>query len=166
MTIFQVHVSILIQRVSLYKFSSTAILSQNSSILKNSIQFRSFIMFASGSADDLESVAQEQPRQDHHVEPDPLRPLKLLSLGNSYLKLSRRTSSSLILIDGGGVRGLSSIIILENLMTKVNAARKEQGLLPKEPWQLFDMIGGTSTGGYVILLSFICLYFTSAKLSM
>lgn len=34
-------------------------------------------------------------------------------------------------------------------MTKVNAARKAHGLRPQEPWQLFDLIGGTSTGGCV-----------------
>ncbi len=50
-----------------------------------------------------------------------------------------------IVTDGGGVRGLSSIIILKKIMKGVNANRASGTEL--EPWQVFDMIGGTSTGG-------------------
>lgn len=105
---------------------------------------------ASGSDNGLQR--QEQPKSDPEIEPDPLRPLKLLSLGKNYDSPATEALNLTIMLDGGGVRGLSSIIILENLMTKVNEARKQQGLHPKEPWQLFDMIGGTSTGGFVALL--------------
>lgn len=38
-------------------------------------------------------------------------------------------------------------MILDHIMRAVNAMRPEDGQL--EPHQLFDMIGGTSTGGYV-----------------
>jgi hypothetical protein len=51
--------------------------------------------------------------------------------------------------DGGGVRGLSALIILEHFMDRANRKHKEQGLEPQEPWQMFHLIGGTSTGGYV-----------------
>ncbi|KFY16292.1 hypothetical protein V492_01439 [Pseudogymnoascus sp. VKM F-4246] len=54
----------------------------------------------------------------------------------------------LLSLDGGGVRGLSALIILEHLMDRTNRKRKEQGLDPQEPWQMFHLIGGTSTGGY------------------
>lgn len=49
-------------------------------------------------------------------------------------------------LDGGGVRGLSIIRILKYIMQEVN---RERGLesTPLDPWQEFDMIGGTSTGG-------------------
>ena len=47
------------------------------------------------------------------------------------------------------MRGLSAIIMLENIVEKTNASRKEQGLERVEPWQMFDLIGGTSTGGQV-----------------
>lgn len=46
------------------------------------------------------------------------------------------------------MRGLSALIILRYLMAKVNS-----GLPPnqaKKPFEIFDMIGGTSTGGYTI----------------
>ena len=49
-------------------------------------------------------------------------------------------------LDGGGVRGLSIIKIMKYIMQELN---RERGLeeTPLHPWQEFDMIGGTSTGG-------------------
>ena len=49
----------------------------------------------------------------------------------------------LLALDGGGVRGLSALMILEQLMEAVNPDA------PPKPCDYFDMIGGTSTGGYV-----------------
>jgi len=49
----------------------------------------------------------------------------------------------LLALDGGGVRGLSSLIILEQLMQTINPEH------PPKPCEYFDMIGGTSTGGFV-----------------
>ncbi len=46
-------------------------------------------------------------------------------------------------LDGGGVRGLSIITIVKCIMKNLNRERG-YGL---EPWEEFDMIGGTSTGG-------------------
>lgn len=46
------------------------------------------------------------------------------------------------------MRGLSSILILEHIMRAVNDHRQIDGKEPLEPWQHFDLIGGTSTGGY------------------
>jgi predicted acylesterase/phospholipase RssA len=73
-------------------------------------------------------------------ELNPHRPLRLLSL------------------DGGGVRGLSSLLILQDLME--NIAKEEKRLhirhndnndLP-HPCDYFDLIGGTSTGGIIAIL--------------
>jgi hypothetical protein len=49
--------------------------------------------------------------------------------------------------DGGGVRGLSTLLILKALMTRVNAGRAKAGKHTVKPCDIFDMIGGTSTGG-------------------
>jgi patatin-like phospholipase/acyl hydrolase len=49
----------------------------------------------------------------------------------------------LLSLDGGGVRGLSALMILEQLMQSINPET------PPKPCEYFDMIGGTSTGGYV-----------------
>lgn len=73
-------------------------------------------------------------------------PLRILSLGE------RPLAPVLLLLltgpDGGGIRGISSLLILEELMEGV---RKARGLdhVPL-PCEHFDFIGGTSTGGYVI----------------
>ena len=61
--------------------------------------------------------------------------------------------SALVLMfqDGGGIRGLSSLLILENIMEGI---REAKGLteVPK-PCEYFHLIGGTSTGGYVLTLT-------------
>lgn len=52
---------------------------------------------------------------------------------------------ALLSLDGGGVRGLSSLQILKQLMERI---ADERGLdSPPKPCDFFDMIGGTSTGG-------------------
>jgi patatin-like phospholipase/acyl hydrolase len=70
------------------------------------------------------------------------RPLRLLSL------------------DGGGVRGLSSLLILQRIMHVVN--RKQQaesgGKQSLRPCEYFDIIAGTSTGGLIaIMLGTLCM---------
>ncbi|KAN0095699.1 Acyl transferase/acyl hydrolase/lysophospholipase [Hyaloscypha variabilis] len=55
----------------------------------------------------------------------------------------------LLSLDGGGVRGMSAIAILRELMEKL--ARK-RGVEVVHPWQEFDMIGGTSTGGLLAIM--------------
>jgi hypothetical protein len=54
----------------------------------------------------------------------------------------------LLSLDGGGLRGLSSLYILKTIMTYLNAERNKNGLKEIEkPCEAFDLIGGTSTGG-------------------
>lgn len=53
-------------------------------------------------------------------------------------------------LDGGGVRGLSIIMILKHLMRSLNRKRG----VKVDPWEEFDMIGGTSTGGIIAISSF------------
>lgn len=53
----------------------------------------------------------------------------------------------LLSLDGGGVRGLSSLLILRDIMTQLNAEREDKESL--KPCDIFDLIGGTSTGGCV-----------------
>lgn len=59
------------------------------------------------------------------------------------------TGLCLLSLDGGGVRGLSTLNILKSLMTRLNSQRREAGLPSVKPCEVFDLIGGTSTGGYV-----------------
>lgn len=48
---------------------------------------------------------------------------------------------NLLSLDGGGVRGLSSLYVLQRLMLAKDPEN------PPKPCDYFDMIGGTSTGG-------------------
>ena len=59
------------------------------------------------------------------------------------------TGLCLLSLDGGGVRGLSTLFILKSLMDRLNSDRNSAP--PLKPCEVFDLIGGTSTGGYVIL---------------
>ncbi|KAK6810428.1 hypothetical protein RU639_013809 [Aspergillus parasiticus] len=68
------------------------------------------------------------------------RPLRILSL------------------DGGGIRGISSLLILGNIMEKIRDEIRKQacddgGLKPTpRPYEYFDLIGGTSTGGIIAIM--------------
>lgn len=48
---------------------------------------------------------------------------------------------NLLSLDGGGIRGLSSLYILKHVMESINPD------YPPKPCEYFDMIAGTSTGG-------------------
>jgi len=63
------------------------------------------------------------------------------------LGLLDTTGLCLLSLDGGGVRGLSSLYILKSIMDRLNTTRKAKGLSPVKPCEMFDLIGGTSTGG-------------------
>ncbi|KAH8595394.1 hypothetical protein B0O99DRAFT_686812 [Bisporella sp. PMI_857] len=52
----------------------------------------------------------------------------------------------LLALDGGGVRGLSALIILQHLMETIDPEN------PPKPCDYFDMIGGTSTGGLIAIM--------------
>ncbi|KIO25016.1 hypothetical protein M407DRAFT_244232 [Tulasnella calospora MUT 4182] len=68
---------------------------------------------------------QRRPGVPPHIDPPP-RPLRVLSL------------------DGGGVRGIISLIILEQIMHEVAPNAR--------PCEWFDLIGGTSTGGLIAIM--------------
>lgn len=75
-----------------------------------------------------------------NAETNPRAPLRLLSL------------------DGGGVRGLSSLMVLDDLMENIALEEKRLGRRPQsdhtplKPSDYFDLIGGTSTGGIIAIL--------------
>lgn len=61
----------------------------------------------------------------------------------------------LLSLDGGGVKGISSMMILDDIMKRVrelegHPADPEQHL----PHKYFDLAGGTSTGGLAALMMF------------
>ena len=56
----------------------------------------------------------------------------------------------LLSLDGGGVRGLSSLLILQEIMEEVGAQTDRD--VPPRPCEYFDLIGGTSTGGLIAIM--------------
>lgn len=54
----------------------------------------------------------------------------------------------LLSLDGGGVRGLSTLHVLKHLMENIAPGAKD---IPK-PCEYFDMIGGNSTGGILAIM--------------
>jgi predicted acylesterase/phospholipase RssA len=63
----------------------------------------------------------------------------------------RRRGLNLLSLDGGGVKGLFSLIVLEKLMAEVERRDNSHG--PRRlPCEYFDLIGGTSTGGLLAIM--------------
>lgn len=73
--------------------------------------------------------------------------LCLLSLGMKSIHTNTSRKVTDAHLDGGGVRGLSTLLVLKALMTAVNDERTKVGQSAIKPCELFDLIGGTSTGG-------------------
>ncbi|KEY68262.1 hypothetical protein S7711_07017, partial [Stachybotrys chartarum IBT 7711] len=61
-----------------------------------------------------------------------------------------RRGLRLLSLDGGGIRGISTLIILDAIMDKINERRHRKIL----PHKYFQLAGGTSTGGLIALLLF------------
>ncbi|OGM47679.1 putative kinesin [Aspergillus bombycis] len=61
-----------------------------------------------------------------------------------------KTGLCLLSLDGGGVRGLSTLYILKHLMARLSYERPELGKV--KPCEVFDLIGGTSTGGLIAIM--------------
>ena len=60
-------------------------------------------------------------------------------------------------LDGGGIRGISSLYILKELMAQLERERRATAPDPPlaaslRPCEVFDLICGTSTGGLIALM--------------
>jgi len=65
--------------------------------------------------------------------------------------------------DGGGIRGVAILTTLGEIMMRLKHDLEKSGELPKTdepplPCDYFDLIGGTSTGGYGYSLYLLCLW--------
>ena len=63
----------------------------------------------------------------------------------------------ILALDGGGVRGLSSLLIIQRLMHEVQKIMFDGGKMtedgkPPRPCEYFDLICGTSTGGLMAIM--------------
>ena len=66
----------------------------------------------------------------------------LMALFSIYIQFQTRILS----FDGGGTRGVLSIAMLKEIMSRISPNEKVQ------PYELFDIICGTSTGGIIAVL--------------
>ncbi|KAK3906962.1 hypothetical protein C8A05DRAFT_11320 [Staphylotrichum tortipilum] len=77
--------------------------------------------------------------------------INLLSLGTPFSRYGLGTLSLIgDHLDGGGVRGVASLLILHEIMVKIQEI-KGLDKIPK-PCDYFHMIGGTSTGGLIAIM--------------
>jgi len=60
----------------------------------------------------------------------------------------------LLFADGGGVRGLSTLLILQDLMSRINICVRNQRDSEDhvDPHEIFDLVAGTSTGGLIAIM--------------
>ncbi|KAE8357465.1 phospholipase [Aspergillus caelatus] len=65
---------------------------------------------------------------------------------------NENTRKNILSLDGGGVRGLSTLLILQKIMDRLNSDRRRSGRNEVKPCDVFDLIGGTSTGGLIAIM--------------
>ena len=67
---------------------------------------------------------------------------------------AKRRGLNLLSLDGGGVKGYFTILVLERLLNVVAELEgtEEQISIQKRPCDYFDLIGGTSTGGLLAIM--------------
>jgi patatin-like phospholipase/acyl hydrolase len=74
------------------------------------------------------------------------------------LELKSGEAANLLSLDGGGIKGISTLWILKTIMDKVKEIEKQKGLNtsdePRFPVDYFHMAAGTSTGGIIALMLF------------
>jgi patatin-like phospholipase/acyl hydrolase len=64
----------------------------------------------------------------------------------------------LLSLDGGGIKGISTLIVLDAIMTQIKEIEIERGISTSEeerlPRDYFELAAGTSTGGLIALMLF------------
>jgi Patatin-like phospholipase len=89
---------------------------------------------------DIPNIATPEP-QGQHTDPPPH--------GSTPRNRVIGHSPRILSLDGGGIRGLSALLILNDILDSVRRKSGNHGLLPCEH---FDLIGGTGTGGLIAIM--------------
>jgi len=76
----------------------------------------------------------------------PQKPADIPAVGETGISHQPR----ILALDGGGVRGLSSLVILREIMEEMQRLAKLNET--PRPCDYFDLIGGTSTGGLIAIM--------------
>ncbi|TKA64347.1 hypothetical protein B0A55_09546 [Friedmanniomyces simplex] len=74
------------------------------------------------------------------------------------MSVSCSSEFPLLALDGGGVKGISSVLILDEIMDRVRTIELRNNIStstsPRKPADYFDLAAGTSTGGLIALMLF------------
>ncbi|KAB8220739.1 acyl transferase/acyl hydrolase/lysophospholipase [Aspergillus novoparasiticus] len=94
--------------------------------------------------------------QKPHITCDGVR---LLSIGTRFLHLYITAQLAVNLgRDGGGVRGLVSLLVLDRIMDCIRYQERQENpaasIDDRAPAKYFDLAGGTSTGGLICIMLF------------
>jgi len=77
-------------------------------------------------------------------------------IGPPRMTIQEKAPLRILSLDGGGVRGISSLYILKDLMARVQRQARVANPTPPtpvfRPCDLFDLICGTSTGGLIAIM--------------
>jgi patatin-like phospholipase/acyl hydrolase len=71
--------------------------------------------------------------------------------------LQKGEAANLLSLDGGGIKGISSLVIIQAIMDKVREIENGNGIKNTDdrlPVDYFHLAGGTSTGGIIALMLF------------
>jgi patatin-like phospholipase/acyl hydrolase len=70
--------------------------------------------------------------------------------------MDQQNALRILSLDGGGIRGISSLYILKELMAQIERERRATIWPPPttrlRPYEVFDLICGTSTGGLIAIM--------------
>jgi hypothetical protein len=84
----------------------------------------------------------------HQPASTPLEPQNQPTVTPVIVRSKSRETKILLSLDGDGIRGLSQVLLVESLM---NAVCTKIGV-QIDPYQVFDLIGGTSMGGILAIM--------------
>ncbi|KAH6665502.1 acyl transferase/acyl hydrolase/lysophospholipase [Halenospora varia] len=90
----------------------------------------------------------ERRRSSEYIAPP--RPM-LLAAGDGEVSHGS-TSVCLLSLDGGGIKGIFAVVVLEAIMESVRQYENPELGDPPQPCDYFDIIGGTSTGGLLAIM--------------
>jgi patatin-like phospholipase/acyl hydrolase len=72
------------------------------------------------------------------------------------LVLKKGEGANLLSLDGGGIKGISTLVILKAIMDRVKVIEKKSGANTSDdtrlPVDYFHLTGGTSTGGIIAVM--------------
>ncbi|KAK0707393.1 acyl transferase/acyl hydrolase/lysophospholipase [Lasiosphaeris hirsuta] len=78
-----------------------------------------------------------------------MQTMEIAQVSQDFFTAGRMGSSEkaplrVLSLDGGGVRGIAALMLLDTVMKKAHPGKK--------PYEVFDIIGGTSTGGFIAVM--------------